>query len=502
MNPIGYLETGIVFCADNLDRLPEIPDDCIDLIYLDPPFFSNRQYEVIWGDEAEIRSFEDRWKGGIENYIDWMRDRVVHMQRILKPTGALYLHCDPTASHYLKVMLDREFGRGNFRNEIVWQRSGIKGDARRKLGANHDLILAYGKTRNAYFEVPRRAVDEDEEYLARFNLDDHDGRGLYHSAPLDSPNERPNLTYVYKGYPPPAKGWRVDLTEMKRLDADNRLILPRNPEGRIRRKLFLRDAPGPPLGDVWTDIPALGAGSIEQLGYPTQKPEALLARIIGAASQRGDIILDPFCGCGTTIAVAEKMHRRWIGIDISPTAVNLIVRRTARLGVTANTEGLPKTLADLRKLKHFEFQNWIIQRVHGRHSPRKTGDFGIDGYSFLEGLPIQVKQVETVDRPELDKFETAIVRDGKHKGYIIAFGFSAGAYAEAARVKREGLEVALIEVATLLEDPDVEPRAGVSQLVADLHAGIRAAAHEAKGSAPNVSITDLAASEESGVNRA
>ena len=136
--PIGYLETGIIFCADNLDRLPEIPDECIDLIYLDPPFFSNRQYEVIWGDEAEIRSFEDRWKGGIEYYVEWMRDRVVHMQRILKPTGSLYLHCDPTASHYLKVMLDREFGRGNFRNEIVWQRSGIKGDARRKTQARRE----------------------------------------------------------------------------------------------------------------------------------------------------------------------------------------------------------------------------------------------------------------------------------------------------------------------------------------------------------------------------
>jgi DNA modification methylase len=498
MNPIGYLETGVLVCGDNLDRLPEFPDECVDLIYLDPPFFSNRQYEVIWGDEAEIRSFEDRWKGGIQVYIDWMHQRVVHLHRILKPTGSLYLHCDPTASHYLKVMLDKEF-RGNFRNEIVWQRSGIKGDARRKLGANHDLILAYGKTKDAYFEVPRRSIDGDEEYLARFNLDDHDGRGPYHSAPLDSPNERPNLTYPYKGYPPPAKGWRVDLDEMKRLDADGRLIFPRNTEGRIRRKLFLKDAPGPPLGDVWTDIPALGAGSIEALGYPTQKPEALLARIIQAASKPGDIVLDPFCGCGTTVAVAEKLSRQWIGIDISPTAVNLILRRMAKLGTTKiKTDGLPQTTDDLKGLKWFEFQNWVIQRVHGTHSPRKTGDMGIDGFSFLERLPIQVKQSERVGREVLDQFETALRREGKDKGYVIAFSFTKGAHEEAARVRsEENLEIALVEIRSLIDIPfDVEPGPGLDQLTADLLQAARLALTEAGGEKSDRSIEELVESDQ------
>ena len=197
----------------------------------------------------------------------------------------------------------------------------------------------------------------------------------------------------------------------------------------------------------------------EKLGYPTQKSEALLERIIATSSEQGDIVLDPFCGCGTTIAVAEKLKRQWIGIDISPTAVNLMVRRMAKIGATAKTDGLPKTLDDLRELKRFEFQNWVIQRVHGRHNRKKTGDLGIDGFSFLEGLPIQVKQVDTVNRPTLDEFETALRRDGKHKGYIIAFGFSRGAHEEAARAKREGLEIALIEVATLMDGADVEPRA-------------------------------------------
>lgn len=169
-------------------------------------------------------------------------------------------------------------------------------------------------------------------------------------------------------------------------------------------------------------------------------------------------------------------------------------------GATAKTDGLPKTLDDLRKLKHFEFQKWVIQRVHGRHNRKKTGDLGIDGFSFLEGLPIQVKQVETVDRPILDGFETAMRRDGKHKGYIIAFGFSRGAHEEAARAKREGLEIALIEVATLMDGADVEPRSGTSQLIADLLTGVRAAAVEARGSAPNLSIAELVASEEGGAN--
>jgi DNA modification methylase len=299
VNPIGYLETSALLCGDNLELLAQFPSDCIDLIYLDPPFFSNRQYEVIWGDEAEVRSFEDRWKGGIEVYVEWMHDRIVHMHRVLKPTGSLYLHCDPTASHYLKVMADRQFGRANFRNEIIWQRSGIKGDAQRKLATNHDVILAYGKTDSAYFKPPRR--EPDEAYLGRFSLDDHDGRGLYRLAPLDSPNPRPNLTYEYKGYAPPAKGWRISPEIMERLDSEGRLAFPTKATGRIARKHYLREQEWPRLGDVWTDIPPLQAASTEKLGYPTQKPEALLERIISSAAERDGIVLDPFCGCGTTL---------------------------------------------------------------------------------------------------------------------------------------------------------------------------------------------------------
>lgn len=435
MNPIGYLETGIIFCADNLDRLPEIPDECIDLIYLDPPFFSNRRYEIIWGDEAEIRSFEDRWKGGIEYYVEWMRERVVHMQRILKPAGLLYLHCDPAASHYLKVMLDREFGRSNFRNEIIWCYSG-GGIPKKDFPRKHDTILRYSKTDDYFYAPIYRPYSSGTTQRGRTPV-----KGKYFTAGL-------------------------------------------------RKE-------GTPVEDWWIDVPKITSPTDpEKLGYPTQKSEALLERIIATSSNEGDIVLDPFCGCGTTIAVAEQLKRQWVGIDISPTAVNLMVRRMAKLGASAKTDGLPKTLDDLRKLKHFEFQNWVIQRVHGRHNRTKTRDFGIDGYSFLEGLPIQVKQVETVDRPELDKFETAIVRDGKHKGYVIAFGFSRGAYEEAARARREGLEIALVEISTLIQVPDVEPRPGVDQMVADLLVGVRTAITEVQGSAPSVSMDELVASEQ------
>lgn len=184
MEPVGYLETGVLYCGDNVQRLSQFPAECVDLVYLDPPFFSGRHYEVIWGDEAEVRSFQDRREGGIHHYLDWMESRLRHLHRVLKPTGNLYLHCDQSASHYLKQLLDDIFGASNMKNEIIWQRTGGKGDALRKLPAIHDTILAYGKTPDSYFEPVRKPPDE--QYKKRFSYDDFDGRGAYRLAPLDS----------------------------------------------------------------------------------------------------------------------------------------------------------------------------------------------------------------------------------------------------------------------------------------------------------------------------
>jgi len=463
VTPVGFLETNVIYCDDNLRRLSQFPTECVDLIYLDPPFFSNRNYEVIWGDEAEVRSFEDRWQGGIQVYVDWMRERMMELHRILKPTGSLYLHCDPTASHYLKVMADEIFGRENFLNEITWKRTATKGDARRKYGAVHDVLLFYGRGPNPTFLA--QDVAHGDEYTSRFRLDDNDGRGPYEGEPLDSPNPRPNLTYEYEGYPPPRNGWRVSREVMEQLHADNRLMFPAKREGRIRRKNYLWELKGRPIGDVWTDIPPINSQARERLGYPTQKPEALLERIIAASSARGQVVLDPFCGCGSTLVAAQKLGRQWIGIDISPTAVNLMKRRLDKIGAQqVKLVGMPVTEAQLRELKPFEFQNWVIQRLNGTHSPRKSGDMGIDGFSFMLHEPIQVKQSAGIGRNVVDNFETAVKRGGKQKGYIVALSFGRGAYEEVARVKAaEGLEIVLVKVGDLLKDtPDlVTPEAGL-----------------------------------------
>jgi hypothetical protein len=207
------------------------------------------------------------------------------------------------------------------------------------------------------------------------------------------------------------------------------------------------------MTDVW-DIPVINSTSKERLGYPTQKPEALMERIVLASSNHGDIVLDPFCGCGTTLVAAQRLGRQWIGIDISPTAVNLMKRRLERIGTTdIKLVGMPVTEAQLHALKPFEFQNWVIDRINGTHSPRKSGDMGIDGFSFMLHEPIQVKQSDGIGRNVVDNFETAVKRVGHVKGYIMAFSFGRGAYEEVARARAEaGLDIRLVKVSDLLAD--------------------------------------------------
>ena len=227
---------------------------------------------------------------------------------------------------------------------------------------------------------------------------------------------------------------------------------PKKPGGLPRLKYYLKDTKGVPVSDVWTDIKIIEASSKESLGFPTQKPESLLRRIISASSNPMDIVLDPFCGCGTAIVVAHKLGRRWTGIDVSPTACKLMEKRMRRLHVSPNVVGMPLTEDELRKLPPFEFQNWVCKRLFGRVSRRKTSDMGIDGYTF-EGYPIQVKQSDNVGRNVVDNFETAMRRKKKTKGVIVAFSFSRGAYEEIARAKlHEGLEIKAITVRELIEN--------------------------------------------------
>jgi site-specific DNA-methyltransferase (adenine-specific) len=264
-----------LFYGDNLRilRMAEhFPPESVDLVYLDPPFKPNEKYNVLFRDQgdavpsaSQVRAFEDTWRWGTaardgfndvkENsphhvretvealhsilgfsnmfaYLAMMAPRLVEIHTVMKPTGSLYLHCDPAASHYLKVLLDSVFSPENFRNEIIWKRTATKGDARRKFGSVHDALLFYAKSQNISFSATE--TPHGDKYLSRFTLDDHDGRGPYEGAPLDSPNPRPNLTYEYKGYSPPDNGWRVSRKMMEALDQDNRLIFPKSPEGRIR----------------------------------------------------------------------------------------------------------------------------------------------------------------------------------------------------------------------------------------------------------------------------
>jgi DNA modification methylase len=292
------LETGVLYCDDNLERLTRFPAESVDLIYLDPPFFSNRDYEVIWGDEAEVRSFEDRWEGGMNHYVGWMRERVMEMSRVLRPTGSIYLHCDQNASHYLKVMMDSVFGLNSFRNQIVWRRTPSKGLMTRRLARNHDILLSYQMSDDATWnnDAAFTAYDPnalDEKTASKYRYRDEDGR-IFRLDNLTNPNpDRPNLTYEFLGV---TKVWRWTRERMQAA-YEAGLIVQTRPGAVPQLKRYLDEQRGRPLDDVWVDIDPLNSQARERLGYPTQKPEALLERIIGLTTNENDTVLDPFCGC-------------------------------------------------------------------------------------------------------------------------------------------------------------------------------------------------------------
>ncbi len=396
------MDTNTIYCGDNIEVMKHhIPDNSIDLIYADPPFFSNQHYEILWGDGYELRSFEDRWKGGIQNYIAWMGPRLRECQRVLKESGSIYLHCDWHANSYLRVLMDRVFD-SNFRNEIIWHyRRWPTGN--QQFQKNHDTIYLYTKSDKGTHTFIPQYVEPTEETLKRWG------------------KQKQNVTFDTKGN-------RKPTIETK--EKSKGVLMP----------------------DVWT-ISIIAPVAKERLGYPTQKPEALLARIINASSNPTDIVLDPFCGCGTSIAVAHRLGRRWIGIDVSPTACRLMAQRMRKLGVKeVPIIGLPQTVNQLQALQPFEFQNWVFEKLNGRVNPRKTGDMGIDGWIELD-CPVQVKQSEDIGRNVVDNFETAIRRMKKTKGVIVAFSFGHGAYEEVARVKnQEFIEIRLKTVEEILKE--------------------------------------------------
>jgi len=471
------MDTNVIYCGDNLEILPKyIPDESIDLIYIDPPFNTSRQYEVFWGEAQERRAFEDRF-GDVMTYLDWMRPRLREIHRILKSTGSFYYHCDWHATHYIKVELDRLFGFDNFQNDIIWKRTSAHSDAKR-FGQVTDTILCYSKTAGRVWNPI--TIQQDESYEASFYrfVDDRGRYRLHEIIRTASMGPRPNLVYEYKGYTP-QWGWRMERPKLEALDTEGRLVWSKT--GRPYRKTYLPT--GRALTNLWTDIGNVAAQSRERLGYPTQKPLALLERIVSASSDEGQVVLDAFCGCGTTLEAAAKLKRKWIGIDFSPTACRVMAERLEkRLGLKESVDftlrDMPKTADQLRRMPPFEFQNWAVVALGGIPNRVKVGDYGIDGRLYLADMakeekavmhisekaaqgmfetldkwyPIQVKQVDKVGRPDVDKFETAMRRDKRLKGYFVAFGFSGDATKEIQRAQTaEGLDITPITVGELLE---------------------------------------------------
>ena len=259
----------------------------------------------------------------MQSYPYMMAVRLLDMKRVLKDSGSIYLHCDPTASHYLKMLMNSIYGPSNFMAEITWKRTAVHNDSR-TFGNVADIILFYGDQIN----INDVRVPYDPAYVAKYyRHDDNDGRGPYTLDNITSSNPRPNLTYEWRGYPPPAKGWRYSQETMAELDAEGRIWYPDNPTRRPRLKRFLNQMPGNLVDNVWTDIPPINSQARERIGYPTQKPLSFLERIIKASLNEGNVVLDPFCGCATACVAAENLGRRWIGIDISPKAVELVNMR-------------------------------------------------------------------------------------------------------------------------------------------------------------------------------
>lgn len=466
--------------GDNLEVLRKIDTESVDLIYLDPPFFSNRNYEVIWGDEGEIRSFKDRWSGGVDHYIAWLKERVIEMHRILKSTGSIFLHCDWHANAYIRVeILDKIFGYNNFRGEIVWQRTFAHNDAIKKLPILKDTIWYYSKSNN--FTYNPIYVEYTEKYKENA-FSNRDEKGSYQLITITGPGVNKN-DLEWRGHHPKNVGrhWTVPQKAIKKYLTDEEIKQKTTNEklellyqkGEIifsknnvpRLKSYLEEGKGTLLGEVWTDLSNVSSQSKERIGYPTQKPEKLLQRIIEMSSNKNDLVLDPFVGGGTTISVAEKTERNWIGIDQSVQAVKLT---ELRLQKDLNLFSKPFVLQlhkydydTLRNKPAFEFETWIIEQYGGTANTKQRSDLGLDGKT-KENTPIQVKRSDNIGRNVIDNFHSAVMRndkalyeknksENKTVGIIIAFSFGKGAIQEVARLKnQENVKIELLTVAEIV----------------------------------------------------
>lgn len=412
-----------LYYGDNLPILRSfIKDSSVDLIYLDPPFNSNATYNVLFKSPAgqdctaQIEAFDDSWhwnsaselafddvlksgnsdaahvlaafltflqRNDLMAYLVMMAVRLIELHRVLKPTGSIYLHCDPTASHYLKILMDAIFGKENYRNEITWQRTSAHSDGAR-WGKNTDIILFY--TKSDTWTWNKTYLDYDDKYLGRFRFSDPDGRKWMDDNATAKGLSGGGYQYDYKGA---VSLWRYPLETMQRLDSEKRLHFTKT--GGIRLKRYLDEAKGSLPQALWTDIPPINSQAAERMGYPTQKPIALLERILKASTKPGDIVLDPFCGCGTSVYAAQLRDLHWIVIDITHLAVGLIRRRLIDAFPQAQFEvrGVPRDVGGGRELaaadKH-EFQLFTLSMIEAQpyKGGRKGADGGVDGYLYFK----------------------------------------------------------------------------------------------------------------------
>ncbi|MDA0924893.1 MAG: DNA methyltransferase [Proteobacteria bacterium] len=462
-----------LYYGDNLNVLRDLPGDHVDLIYLDPPFNSNAGYNQLFkspdgsGSTAQIEAFNDTWHWGDaaedayqavrrspnaaaaqmlsamrgflgENdmmaYLAMMAVRLIELHRVLKPTGSLYLHCDPTASHYLKIMLDAIFDGKNFVNEIFWKRSDAKGNSgqgAKHFGRQNDTILFYSKAGKHTFNP--LYVELNEDYVRRFyKYADPDGR-RYKLDNMLGPGgaAKGNPLYEVMGV---ARHWRYSKKRMQELIEAGRVIQT-NPGTVPMYKRYLDESRGTPVGSNWSDISFIRGWAEEKLGYPTQKPVALLDRILNASSNPGDVVLDPFCGCGTTVHAAEKLGRKWIGIDVTHLAIGLIEKRLrdAFADVQFTTHGVPQDIHAARDLAgrgrdngnyYFEFEKWALSLIDAQpgNLSKKGADKGIDGnlwFGKTGRAIISVKAGENVGVAMVNALHGVMERERAQMGILL-----------------------------------------------------------------------------------
>lgn len=435
----GLMAENVLYYGDNLPVLREhVRDESVDLVYLDPPFNSNQDYNVLFAERdgsraaAQIKAFGDTWRwdqgsaaafhdvvehgpqpvsramqafrtlvgeSDVLAYLSMMAPRLVELHRVLKPTGSIYLHCDPTASHYLKMLMDAVFGPKHFLNEILWQRANAHNFKTRFWPRQHDSLLLYSK--GEAFTLNPVYQPYGPEQLKRYRMDEN-GR-LYTGQDLTVSAVRRLRQFEWRGVKPPAhRSWGASMEQLEQWYREERILLKKDGTPRFDGlKVYLDEMPGKQVGSVWTDVPRISNTAAERLGYPTQKPEALLDRILNASSNPGDLVLDPFCGCGTAVASAQRLGRHWCGIDVTHLAINLIKNRlldSFRERVSFEVHGEPVSLPDAQALwsyDPFEFQAWALGLVGARvaSSSKRGADRGVDGRLYFHDGGADTRQI-------------------------------------------------------------------------------------------------------------